>query len=63
MRNQPTRLRRLVRILILLGAALVWMGPPRPPVPPGCRGPRPPLPPHPFHEAVDKISPESRGAR
>jgi hypothetical protein len=60
MRNQPTRLRRLVRILILLGAALVWMGPPRPPAPPGCRGPRPP---HPLHEAVGTMTPEPLDAR
>ena len=60
--RRRTRLHRLIRILILLGAALVWMGPPRPPAPPGCRGPRPPPPPHPFHETADTISPESRDA-
>jgi hypothetical protein len=49
--HRSTRLHRLVRILILLGAALVWMGPPRPPGLPGCRGPRPP---HPLHEQVDQ---------
>ena len=39
-----TRRHKIIRILILIGAAIVWMGPPRPPMPPGCRGPRPPMP-------------------
>lgn len=58
--HRGTRLRRLVRILILVGAALLWMGPPRPPAPPGCPFPRPPRPPLPYHQALDappRVSP------
>ena len=54
--HRGTRLHGLIRILIVIGAALVWMGPPRPPGFPGCHGPvppRPPAPPHPFHEKLD----------
>ena len=56
--HRGTRLHRLVRILILLGAALFWMGPPRPPFPPGCPGPRPPRPPGPlpYHQTLDTPS-------
>ncbi len=52
--NPRRRTYRLLRILILLGAALFWMGPPRPPAPPGCRGP---VPPHPFSEAMPAPAP------
>ena len=56
--GRGTRLRRLVRILILLGAALFWMGPPRPPFPPRavparvplCRGHGP------YHQTLDTPS-------
>ena len=50
-----TRRHKLVRLLILIGAAFAWMGPPRPPMPPappGCWFPRPPRPPMPFHQAI-----------
>jgi hypothetical protein len=50
--QRSRRTYKLIRIAILLGAALVWMGPPRPPAPPGCRGPRPPRPPLPYSEAI-----------
>jgi len=42
--TRRTLLSKLLRIAILAGAALFWMGVPRPPRPPGCRGPRPPTP-------------------
>jgi hypothetical protein len=60
--RRATRWHKLVRILILIGAALVWMGPPRPPAPPGCRGPVPPRPPMPYHEMHDAPSPAANGA-
>jgi hypothetical protein len=51
--QRAKRWHKLVRILILLAAALAWMGPPRPPMPPACPGPRPPRPPMPYHEIPD----------
>jgi hypothetical protein len=54
-----TRGRRIVRVLILIGAAAFWMGLPRPPGLPGCRGPRPP---HPFHEASNPGAPPAGDA-
>ena len=52
--GRVTRRHRIVRILILVGAALFWMGPPRPPRPPGCPFPgSPPRPPMPFHQTAN----------
>jgi len=65
-----TRRHKLVRLLILIGAAIAWMGPPHPPRPPGCPFPRPPRPPMPFHENTDarsavpfEIAPEPAATR
>jgi hypothetical protein len=57
-----TRRYKILRLLILIGAAIAWMGPPRPPAPPGCRGPVPPKPPMPYHETYDAPSPAANGA-
>jgi len=44
-----SRRTRLLRIALILAAAVFWMGPPKPPRPPGCHGPPvPPPPPTPF---------------
>jgi hypothetical protein len=46
-----TRRHKIIRILILIGAAIAGMGPPAPPAPPGCPFRRPPRPPTPYHQA------------
>ena len=56
--RRVTRRHRIVRILILLGAAIFWMGPPRPPRPPGCPFPGPPRPPMPHHQSLDAPAPD-----
>ncbi len=50
MTNRRTRAFRLLRILLLMAAALFWMGVPRPPGMPGCHGPRLPRPPMPLQQ-------------
>lgn len=57
--RRVTRRHRIVRILILLGAAIFWVGPPRPPRPPGCPFPRPPRPPMPYHQSLVAPAPDS----